>query len=643
MGRAELGRRLKIGGHAHAQTRQAVARRDLAQQYEMWRRGLVDRRDTHQALDRQLERPAFGDKAIGLGRDNAGFLGLLACVDLHEAPARHPDAGKLPRQMLGQFRPVDRLDHIEQRDRILDLVGLQRPHEVKLEVFDAVSSPLPMGLGLLDAVFAEHALTGRQRSIDALIGLGLADGHQRDIAGIPRCARGRSGDTPANLSQAPRNIGLNPSFAGIFIFVRHNALHSFNAMFERVSSYYKGVMGNRIDTFADLIAPIGEDEFFAEYHDQKPLHIPAPTPDKLDDVMTWDALSEILNMTAIWSPTNLKLFLDSNAVPVEKYCRPAIDRNNQQTMQPDAEKVKSWLRRGASIVANDIDTLTPGLIAVTDALERRLSAKVQSNLYCSWQQHQAFPTHFDTHEVFALHVAGEKVWKIYEGRLENPIANDAYKNVDDAFNEQNRGALLDEVTLRPGDVLYIPRGQYHDALASSDGCIHLSFGVTHVIGFDVMTMLFEYALADPAFRANIPMPGAGDGAQGAWIDDLADRLARIGKSDGFKASIAPMHAAHHYHRGGFNLPDDALAENGEDRFGVSVKSLKILHKDGKALLESDKGQVPIPNDIVDPVAWIVEAGQFSGDEFAEAFPGLAAAARTKLIQDLASMRVIAPL
>jgi bifunctional lysine-specific demethylase and histidyl-hydroxylase MINA len=401
-------------------------------------------------------------------------------------------------------------------------------------------------------------------------------------------------------------------------------------------------MGSRIDTFADLIAPIGEDTFFAEYHDQKPLHIQAPAPDKLDDVMSWDALSEILNMTAIWSPSNLKLYLDSIAIPVEKYCRQAIDRNNQQSMQPDAGKVKSLLRRGASIVANDIDTLTPGLIAVTDALERRLGGKVQSNLYCSWQQHQAFPTHFDTHEVFALHVAGEKVWKIYEGRLENPIANDAYKNVDDGFNETHRGALLDEVTLRPGDVLYIPRGQYHDALASSEGCIHLSFGVTHIIGFDVMTMLFEHALADPAFRSNIPLPGAGDDAQDAWIDDLADRLAKIGKSDDFKASIAPMRDAFHYHRGGFNLPGDALTENSEDRFEVSVKSLKIVHKDGKALLESVKGQVPIPNDIVNPVAWIVEAGQFSDDEFAEAFPGLATATRTKLIQDLTSMRVIAP-
>lgn len=401
-------------------------------------------------------------------------------------------------------------------------------------------------------------------------------------------------------------------------------------------------MTKRIDTFADLIAPMSEAEFFADYHDRKPLHIPAPSPDKLDDVMNWDTLSAILNMTAIWSPASLRLYLDTDPVPVEKYCRQAIDRNNQPAMQPDAERVKSWLRRGASIVANDIDTLTPGLIAAANALESRLSAKVQSNLYCSWETHQAFPTHFDTHEVFALHVAGEKIWRIYEGRVENPIANDAFKNVDEAFNAEHRGALLQEVTLRPGDVLYIPRGQYHDALASSEGCIHLSFGVTHVIGIDILTMLFEHAIADPAIRSNIPLRGSGEETQRAWVEGIIDRVTKIGRSEGFQTAVSPMHEGFHYHRGGIDLPGDALAEDCADHFKVSVKSLKIVRKNGKALLESAKGKVPIPNDIVEPVAWILETGQFSGEELSKAFPELNDDARTKLVQDLSSMGVIVP-
>ena len=90
-------------------------------------------------------------------------------------------------------------------------------------------------------------------------------------------------------------------------------------------------MSKRIKSFADLIAPVGEDVFFAEYHDQKPLHITANAPDKLDDVMSWDVLNALLNMTAIWSPQSLKLFLDTKPISTDQYCRQAIDRNNQQS------------------------------------------------------------------------------------------------------------------------------------------------------------------------------------------------------------------------------------------------------------------------------------------------------------------------
>ncbi|MBO6784422.1 MAG: hypothetical protein JJ899_14300 [Alphaproteobacteria bacterium] len=398
-------------------------------------------------------------------------------------------------------------------------------------------------------------------------------------------------------------------------------------------------MANRIQSFADLIAPFDEATFFAEYHDRKPLHIHAPAPDKLDDVMTWDTLSALLNMTAIWDPNSLKLYLDTKPIPVDQYCRQAVARHGQQAMQPDADKVKSWLRRGASIVANDIDTLTPGLRSAADALEARTGGKVQSNLYCSWNQHQAFPTHFDTHEVFALHVAGEKVWRIYEGRLDNPIASDAFQSLDDEFHEANRGDVLDEVTLRPGDVLYIPRGQYHDALASSDGCIHLSFGVTHVIGYDVMNLMFERAMTEPMFRRHMPTD---EDAARAWIARMSDRLAELGKDDEIWNALKDFRSTFEYPRGGFDLPQDAYTADDSESFTITASSLKVVRENGRAVLESAKGRVGIPQDIADPVAWIVDRREFSGNELAAEFPAIGAEARNKLIQDLVGMRILAP-
>ncbi len=401
-------------------------------------------------------------------------------------------------------------------------------------------------------------------------------------------------------------------------------------------------MANRIRSFADLIAPVTEEEFFATYHDRQFLHVPAPDTDKFADVMSWDILTNMLNMTSIWSPASLSVVLDTKEIPADQYCRQAVDRNNQQSFQPDTEKVKSWLRRGASLVANDVDTLWPGTAAAANALEQRLGGKIQSNLYCSWNQHQAFDTHFDTHEVFALHVAGEKVWQIYEGRLDNPIADETFKNLSPEYHEEHRGAIAAAVTLRPGDLLYIPRGQYHDALASSDGAIHLSFGLTHIIGFDVLTMLFGQAMADPLFRTNIPLPEAGPDGRRRWLKVLADRLHEIAESDALANNLESFREAFRYHRGGFDLPADALDRQTDERFEVIVRSLEVVNTGGKFILQSAKGTVPIPAELADPISWIITRGNFSLAELAAEFPQLADELREKLISSLAAMKAIDP-
>lgn len=315
-------------------------------------------------------------------------------------------------------------------------------------------------------------------------------------------------------------------------------------------------MTKLIETFSGLIAPFDEAAFFSQVHDRKFLHIPADDPAKLDSIMTWAVLTDILNMTAFWNTDNFKLYLDTKPVPPQQYCRPAPSLSRRQVLQPDAARVNDWLAKGASIVANDIDTLTPGLVAAANAVERRLGGKLQSNLYCSRKGHQAFPVHFDTHEVFALHVEGEKVWRIYEGRLPNPIANPQFRNLPPEYHAKNKGKLAAEITLKPGDVLYIPRGQYHEAVASSDGCVHLSFGVTHIIGMDILSLLYERAMVEPEFRANMPGPDASDRDIEKWLKGLGAALPRLLGEKQVVDRVKEMRRQHFYPRAGFDLGGD---------------------------------------------------------------------------------------
>jgi hypothetical protein len=385
-------------------------------------------------------------------------------------------------------------------------------------------------------------------------------------------------------------------------------------------------------TFADLLHPMTEQEFFADYYGKKLLHIEGGER-KFEQVMSWDILSSILNQTAIWSSKSLMLVLDNDVVPARAYCAPATSRDGQEIQQPDAEKVMALLRRGASLVTNDIDSLTPVLSGVANAMESRLAGKVQSNLYCSWKQHQAFGSHFDTHDVFAVHVAGEKLWNIYETRMDDPVAHPKFKSFGQDWHDENRGPIAQQVLMKPGDLLYLPRGLYHDAMATSDGTIHIAFGVTHVIGLDVVDMVKATVVDDVEFRRNMPLPAVAE-----WLATLGDRIAELLRNPDAVQGMVEFQRGFRYPRGGIKLPVQAPGR----RFRLNAAGLSVVQKDGQWLLAGGKGAVPIPTGQQDVVSWIVGQPDFTEDLLAEQFPDMEKQATDEILGALQGMKVIAP-
>ena len=47
-----------------------------------------------------------------------------------------------------------------------------------------------------------------------------------------------------------------------------------------------------------------------------------------------------------------------------------------------------------------------------------------------------------------------------------------------------KGRVAEEILMRPGDLLYLPRGQFHDALASTDASIHVTLSCAEPNGLD---------------------------------------------------------------------------------------------------------------------------------------------------------------
>ncbi len=397
-------------------------------------------------------------------------------------------------------------------------------------------------------------------------------------------------------------------------------------------------------SFEEIMAPLGAERFFAEYEGKRPLHLKGAA-DKFAEVMTWAKLNDLLGQATIWTDASLLLWLDKEAVAPARYCEQALGRDGRkQVLQPDPEKVKDFLRRGATLTATFIDHLSAGLTAFAAALEEALLGKVQANLYLSSRRRQGLASHRDRHDVYAVHVEGTKTWHVYEGRSVAPIAHPMFKT-SRAEDEQAKQRLLMEVKMEPGDLLYLPRGQYHDALADDGGAMHVAFGVTYPNGLDVLDLLHERAVADPLFRTDLPRPRGPDAARPTIerLAELAEGVNRLLADPALVTHVQAMQMGFHHPRNSYTLPE-LLSELPEHRYRVQARGLRLVQQGGRFGLvrEGSRAATEVPADVSAMVGWVLERPEFSLAELAAAFPERQAAAINQLLRDLGAMHLLRP-
>ena len=95
-----------------------------------------------------------------------------------------------------------------------------------------------------------------------------------------------------------------------------------------------------------------------------------------------------------------------------------------------------------------------------------------SNSYLTPPGSQGFAPHFDDIDAFILQLEGSKTWKLYAPTSARNVLP-RYSSRD--FTEDELGEQVLEVVLQPGDLLYLPRGQVHQAQSLPDShSLHLT-------------------------------------------------------------------------------------------------------------------------------------------------------------------------
>ena len=388
-------------------------------------------------------------------------------------------------------------------------------------------------------------------------------------------------------------------------------------------------------TFDDFVAPVGEAPFMAEAFGRRPLHLPASGGSRL--AFGWERMNDLFAIAPHWTEGNLRLILNSRPIEPHFYLD-EVQTFDGAVRRADPAKIDLFLGMGASLVANAVEAVAPEIAAIADMLAERFAAIAGANIYCSFDGVQAFATHYDTHEVFALQCEGEKVWRLYANRAPDPLdppepGPDAQARIDAA-----RGPLAMEVRMRPGDLLYIPRGVYHDALAQSGASLHVTFAVAPRTGRVLSRLLDEAILRDPAFRAYLPGPDEDDGrALAARLGELADRIADTVRSPAFAIEVAHLQRKAALPRHRVALP----ARSASQYYARTQVPAELRHSPGGTVLvvagrSHDMGSA---NEVA---AWALTRPAFPAREIAARFPHVPAATRDALIELLLRENLVQP-
>lgn len=258
-------------------------------------------------------------------------------------------------------------------------------------------------------------------------------------------------------------------------------------------------------TLAQLVAPLSLDVFLGDYYDRQPVHLPG-APERSRGLLTQDRLAHLLRDGDKASGTVI-----SFPSPVEG-----------ATEDP----VGAYLDGGYPVILNAPRGASPEIDRICSDLGRALQAHVWPNVYATGTAGAPLNIHFDLHDVLVVQCEGEKEWRISSLRADRPLdvpeMRGTFDDAVEAMREQALASVAMTFTVKPGDVVYIPRGQFHMATTPSGRSLHVTFAIRALCGYDLAQALSRLALSDPRLRDYLP-----DLDQGSLSEQTHDRLAEF--------------------------------------------------------------------------------------------------------------------
>ncbi|HET9287909.1 MAG TPA: cupin domain-containing protein [Gaiella sp.] len=240
--------------------------------------------------------------------------------------------------------------------------------------------------------------------------------------------------------------------------------------------------------------------------------MPRHEPGRFDDLLSEADVERLVCSTAIRYPA-FRLVRQGRQLDVGDYTG-TVSWRPPFTSTADVRRVLAEWEAGATIVLQALHVNWHPLAVFCRLLEDALGHAVQVNAYYTPRGSQGFAVHHDTHDVLVLQVAGEKRWLLYDPLLELPLKHQRYSST---LGEH--GEPTDDLVLRAGDTLYLPRGWLHQAETSATDSLHLTIGITPYTWIDAAKGALSECENELSLRRGVDTGGA-DGLAGLLAEKL---------------------------------------------------------------------------------------------------------------------------
>ena len=240
---------------------------------------------------------------------------------------------------------------------------------------------------------------------------------------------------------------------------------------------------------ASLLAPASEQTFLDHFLQKSRLHVKSVDPERAIPLFPWSTINQLIESDLL-PPDRLRVLRANTEI------LPSLFRHSDGARQLRPGALQALLRQGVSLVINGVADLVPQIGHLTDAIERRLGSHSWANAYLSFGRGSAFRSHWDPHDVLVLQVHGRKRWRSYGTPMPFPLEN---HGPSEPFGTE----VVWEDLLEPGDVLYLPRGEVHQAELEGPNSVHITIGIQAPRGADFLHWLADRAAADVAVRMDL--------------------------------------------------------------------------------------------------------------------------------------------